>query len=342
MFENINLLTIFTTGLFVGGLTCLAVQGGLLTATLAQREQDKLQEQAHNGKAFPILAFLVAKLIAYTILGGLLGWLGSLLQISLQVQIILQLAVVLFMIGTALNLLSVHPIFRYFVIQPPRFLAKLVRKQSKRQDIFAPALLGAFTVFISCGTTQAMMALSIASGNPLAGAAILFAFVLGTSPVFFILGYFTMKLGDIFQKHFTRVAAVALILLALFNLDATLSLAGASFVPSRMLKQVSCVISYCQQEVIGQAPVAEQTITITSAGYTPTSFTVSAGSTVRINLVNENGFGCMQAFTIPSLNIQEIVAPKETKVVTFTAPNKPGNLAFMCSMGMYTGTIRVI
>src|SRR5574342_679766 len=234
--ENIDLITIFTTGLFVGGLTCLAVQGGLLTATLAQREEERLKEQAKNGKALPILSFLVAKLVAYTILGGLLGLLGSLLQLSLQVQIILQLAVVIFMIGTALSLLNAHPIFRYFVIQPPRFLARLVRKQSKRGDMFAPALLGAFTVVIPCGTTQAMMALAIASGSMLSGSIIMFAFILGTSPLFFILGYFTMKLGDVLHAKFMKVAAAAIILLALFNLDATLHLAGASYTPSKILK----------------------------------------------------------------------------------------------------------
>jgi sulfite exporter TauE/SafE len=346
--ENINLITIFTTGLFVGGLTCLAVQGGLLTATLAQREEERLREsfgkaQDENGKALPILAFLVAKLIAYTILGGLLGWLGSLLQLSLQVQLILQFAVIIFMIGTAFNLLNVHPIFRYFVIQPPRFLAKLVRKQSKRGDMFAPALLGAFTVFIPCGTTQAMMALAIASGSVLSGAIIMFAFILGTSPLFFILGYLTMKLGDVLHKQFMRVAAVAIILLAIFNLDATLHLAGANYTPSKILKNGFCFISYCDESGgINSGPVTEQTISINSAGYSPSQFTVKAGSEVRINLVNEDGFGCMQAFTIPSLNLQKIVGPGKTESFTFKAPKEPGDIAFMCSMGMYSGVIRVI
>ncbi|HEX8932584.1 MAG TPA: sulfite exporter TauE/SafE family protein [Patescibacteria group bacterium] len=340
---NTNLITIFTTGLFVGGLTCLAVQGGLLAATLAQREQEKLEEKAKNGKALPILTFLLAKLIAYTLLGAFLGWLGSLFKLSLTAQVILQFTVIIFMLGTALNLLNVHPIFRYFVIQPPRFLTSMVRKQSKRNDIFAPAVLGAFTIFIPCGTTQAMMALSIASGNPLAGAAILFAFILGTSPVFFILGYFTMRLGDLLQQRFMKVAATVLILLALFNLDATLALSGSPVTFSTILKKSICVISYCSSNSAeGGQPVSEQTITITSSGYTPNNFVVKSGSTVKLDLVNQGGVGCVQAFTIPSLNLQKIVPPGQTDSFTFTAPNKPGNIAFMCSMGMYSGTIKVI
>ena len=53
-------LIAFITGLTTGGLSCLAVQGGLLTASLAnQMEQDLLKELVeennldHNGKMHP-------------------------------------------------------------------------------------------------------------------------------------------------------------------------------------------------------------------------------------------------------------------------------------------------
>src|SRR5258708_2261088 len=138
---NTSLIGIFLTGLFVGGLTCMAVQGGLLASTIAQREEDRLKEKTTKGAAMPILSFVIAKLVAYTLLGFLLGWLGSAFQLSLSARTIIQFAVVIFMVGTALNILEVHPIFRYFVIQPPRFLTRLVRKQSKSKDVFAPAIL---------------------------------------------------------------------------------------------------------------------------------------------------------------------------------------------------------
>lgn len=194
-----NLPAVFLTGLITGGLTCLAVQGGLLASTIAQREEDKLKDETkRSGNALPILSFLGAKLIAYTILGFLLGWFGSFIQLSLGTRVIMQIAVAIFMLGTAFNLLNVHPVFRYFIIQPPKFLTRLLRNQAKSKDFFAPALLGAFTVFIPCGTTQAIMALAIASGNPWLGAAIMFTFTFGTSPVFFTLGYFATRLGEAF------------------------------------------------------------------------------------------------------------------------------------------------
>ena len=345
--ESTNLVAIFLTGLFVGGLTCMAVQGGLLAATIAQREEERLKEKAKKGNAIPILAFILAKLITYTLLGFLLGFLGSALQLSLTATTLIQFAVVIFMIGAAFNILDVHPIFRYFVIQPPRFLTRLVRRQSKSQDMFAPALLGAFTVFIPCGTTQAMMALAIASGNPMLGGAILFTFVLGTSPIFFILGYFATKLGNALQQKFMKFAAYAIIILALFNANNALALTGSNFTLESALRNFYCAFASCNNPQTNIVPTSnivssEATINIEGRGYTPNYLTIKAGSPVTIRLVNTGGNGCTQSFTIPRLGIQKVVPIGNSDTITFTAPSQPGQLAFMCGMGMYRGVMNVI
>lgn len=358
---GINLWAIFLTGLFVGGLSCLAVQGGLLAATIAQnssfatsdaeamavkkasadKEEEFREQITKSGNALPILAFLSTKLIAYTIFGFLLGLLGSVVQLSLTFKLIMQFAVVIFMLGTALNILNVHPVFRYFVIQPPKFLTRLVRNQSKSKSIFAPAILGAFTVFIPCGVTQAMMVLSIGSGNPFLGAAVLFAFVLGTSPLFFILGYFATRLSDKLHRSFMKIAAAALIILALFNLNNAIALTGSNFTMGGMWKAFAKSIKPPENDRKLNA-VSEITITLDDKGYFPNSFTVNKGSYVTMNLVNSGGRGCIQAFTIPQFGIQKVVRFGTSDTVSFLAPKEKGEIAFMCSMGMYRGTIQVI
>jgi sulfite exporter TauE/SafE len=338
-----SLITIFTTGLLTGGLTCLAVQGGLLASALAQQEELRLEngDLRKDSNVLPIISFVIAKLIAYTIFGFFLGWLGSLLDLSLQARILLQAAVVVFMLGTAFNLLNVHPFFRYFVIQPPRFLTRLIRKQSKSSSVFAPALLGAFTIFIPCGTTQAIMALAVASGNPVTGALMMFVFILGTSPLFFILGLLTMTLGDVLHQRFMKVAAFVLILLALFNLDATIALTGSQHTIRNFVKEGYCLVSYCERFTI-VTPVTEQNIIISAKGYSPNYFAVKAGSKVTLHLTNQGALNCAQAFTIPALRIQKLVQNNKTGDITFVAPATPGRITFTCSMGMYPGTIEVV
>ncbi len=180
----------FVTGLTTGGLSCLAVQGGLLASSLAsQLESDmKIKSKAQNKPkvAQPIIWFLLSKLIAYTLLGFFLGWIGSVLQLNPVSRAILQIGIGIFMIGQAMRLLNVHPIFRYFNIEPPKSVTRYIRKKSKNgSQMLTPIFLGALTVLIPCGITQVMMATAITTGNPLAGAALMFSFILGTSPNLF-------------------------------------------------------------------------------------------------------------------------------------------------------------
>lgn len=335
MFGTLNLITIFLTGLLTGGLTCIAVQGGVLTTSLVQDKKNKINTLA-------LLSFLVPRVIAYTLLGFLLGWVGSMLQVNLQTRIVLQFLVVIFMLGTALNLLNIHPFFEHFMIQPPRFLANIAYKESEKRSYFASAILGFLTVLIPCGATQAMMALAVASGNPLTGGAILLTFILGTTPLFFILGFLTLKLGAIFKKQFITFAAIILIFLSIFNFDATLALANSPVTIRSVLKSGYCIISYCFEDYSQLAPVTEQTITFTNTGYYPNVFAVNKGTQVTLHLVNKNATGCIQAFTVSALNLQKIVLPNTSYDITFTVPDKPGRITFTCSAGLYPGTIEII
>lgn len=342
-----NLFAVFATGLLTGGLTCMAVQGGLLTATLAQREEEHLRENsAKTNNFFPILSFLIAKLVAYTLLGFALGFLGSVFQLSVQTQVFLYIGISIFMIGTALNILNVHPLFRYFVIQPPKFLLREVRNQTKSKDFFAPALVGAFTIFIPCGTTQAMMALALGTGNPLYSAAIMFSFVLGTSPLFILFGILANRLNSIFEKTFMKVAAFAVIFMALFNINNAISLSGSKYTFNYFLSDLSCTaLSICPNETQIEAsnePVKEATIEFKTEGYYPSSITVAKNSQVKLNLVNNTGGGCIQAFTIPKLNIQKIIRTGTREQLVLNIPSIPQDIRFTCSMGMYEGVIHVI
>ena len=345
-----EITSIFITGLFAGGLTCLAVQGGLLASSIAQQEENKLEEDVKRfGHLLPIISFLVTRLIAYTLLGFLLGTIGTVFQLSLSARVFLQFVAVVFMVGTALNLLQVHPIFRYFVIQPPKFLTRLVKNQSRSKAVFGPAFLGAMTVLIPCGATQAMMAYAISTGSSLAGATTMFVFILGTSPLFFILGYAARKLGNSVSGTFNKIAAAAIMLIAFYNLNGALALSDSNFTLENVLTNITCTISFCDRSRVAGATTAsdtvkEATIFITQNGYRtqPETVNIKAGSKVKFNIVNQGGGGCSQSLTIPKMNLQRVVPIGQSDTIEFTAPTTPGPLAFMCSMGMFKGNINVI
>lgn len=345
-----NLWVVFLTGLTVGGLTCLAVQGGLLASVIAAREEKEIEEKKNiKNSLWPVGAFVISKLAVYTVLGFILGAFGGLLNISQSIQIWMQAIAGIYMIAVALNLLNVHPIFRYVIFQPPRFLTRLVRNQSKSKDLFAPALLGAMTIFIPCGTTLAMETLAISSGNAVYGALIMFVFILGTTPLFFGLGSLTSILGDKFRKRFLKFAAILVLYLGISSLNGSLVASGSSFSLQNIYKNSPIEISLggtgknvsVGNEITTQNGVQNATIEINSRGYSPTYLKVKQGVPVNLNLVSKDAYNCASAFRIPSLKIGKNVRPNTTEVITFT-PQQKGNITFTCSMGMYTGTIEVI
>lgn len=336
-----NLWVIFLTGLTVGGLTCLAVQGGLLASIIAGKKHT----------IFSTLAFLAAKLFSYTILGFILGAFGGALNISPNVQLIMQFIAGVYMVIIALNLLNIHPIFRYAIIQPPRFLTRVVRNQSKSKELFAPAFLGAMTIFIPCGTTLAMEALAISSANAILGASVMAAFILGTMPLFFGVGFITTVLGDTFKEKFLKFAAFAVLYLGITSINGALVASGSPITLQSLAENSPIQIDFSGSQgtlnnqsnpfvkTIGGFQQAD--ITVRPNGYSPNYFQVKAGLPVKLNLITTEGLGCTSVFKIPSLGITKALQKDSIESVEFT-PTTLGKIAFTCSMGMYRGIIEVI
>ena len=159
--------------------------------------------------------FLSAKLLSYSLLGFILGFLGSEINISPRIQGYLQIFVGFYMLATAARLLNIHPIFRYLVIQPPKSFLRLLKNKSQAKSFFTPAILGFLTVLIPCGVTQAMMLLAMTTANPFWGAGIMFFFVLGTTPIFFLIGLTAVELLK--NKAFSIIAAVFIAILGIFT-----------------------------------------------------------------------------------------------------------------------------
>jgi len=336
--EQINIFSIILAGITTGGLTCFAVQGGLLTSVIAQ---SKNENQNSKSDLLPTLAFISSKIFIYTIFGIFLGLFGSFFSISPILQGWIQLIIAIYMIGIALQLLNVHPIFRYFILQPPHSLQKFVRKIAKGRDNLAtPALLGLMTIFIPCGTTLAMEALAISTGNPLSGAIVMLVYTISSSWIFFAAGYTASKLNQKLQAYFYKITAAVLVVLGLVSLNGGLNLLGFPY-------------SFSQTSVLSQKTTKDQSkipadfdtiqkvvIDVNSSGYQSDTLVLKKGVPVEITLIAKNSYSCANAFTIPSLNIQKVLPSNGSDTIKFT-PQKSGQLAYSCSMGMYRGNFMV-
>lgn len=361
------IIAAFLTGLTTGGLSCLAVQGGLLAASLAQQiETDLVQaipstgkgkgrpnrsvQRAANKSALPIAAFLLAKLAAYTLLGALLGLVGSYLTLSPLSRAILMIAIGIFMAGNGLRMLNVHPVFRYFNFEPPRFITRYIRRTARSEggrSLATPLFLGALTVLIPCGVTQAMMAAALGTGNPARGAALLFAFTLGTSPVFFLLAYLTTQLGARLERYFLRFVAVVVLVLGLISLDSGLNLAGAPFTITRLVQGIlpsaaeSTALNSSHPNSSSSSALQQGRLelAVQNNGYFPRTLRAPANQPLQLDLVTNNTRSCARDFVIPALDYYALL-PLSGRTTVAIPPQAPGAvLRFTCSMGMYTGQI---
>jgi sulfite exporter TauE/SafE len=347
------ILIAFVTGLTTGGLSCLMVQGGLLASSLAHQLEQDMLDQTQGAKkrekprketkrtfrphtALPIALFLGAKIAAYTLMGFLLGLLGSMLTLTPVTRAVLMLVIGVFMIGNALRMFNVHPIFRYFVFQPPSFVTRYIRRKAKNgAEIVTPIFMGLLTVLIPCGVTQAMMAIAIGTGDPLQGAAILFAFTLGASPVFFIVAYLTTKLGARLEKVFMRFVAVVVLILGLVSVETGLNLLGSPYSVTHIVQEARP-----SKNDVEAVPVSSTLmLNAVNNGYRPQVLHARANEPVTLNVVTNNTRSCSRSFVIPRLNVERLLP--ETGTVPIEIPaQKPGTeLFFTCSMGMYSGKI---
>jgi len=325
----------FITGLTTGGISCFAVQGGLLTSALATEEEMKISKRL---RARALAAFLISKLIAYTLLGFVLGFVGKGLIVTPKVQGWLQIIIGVFILLTAANLANLHPFFRHFVITPPKFIFKILRNQTRVKSFFTPIFLGALTIFIPCGVTQAMMLLAISASNPAVSASILFAFILGTIPVFFVIG---MAANELFKrKGLAILAALVVAILGIISINSGQVLRGSIHTMQNYWR-VAFESSVGGKNAPINAGVQEVTINVYARGYKTDVNTLKLGVPVKLTLVTNGVTSCARAFTIPDYNLFKLLPQTGTEVIEFT-PEKTGFLTYTCSMGMYSGSFNVI
>lgn len=334
-----GLWLVFLTGLSVGGLSCLAVQGGLLTATIMRREHQAFGTDAPAGVAGrlgAVVQFLAAKTVAYTLLGAALGFFGS--KIPTAVQGWLLVAVGLFMLIVVLQMFDAHPVVRRFAFQPPKRVQRLIRAEAKRGSAAGPMILGAMTVLIPCGVTIAMEGLAMASESPVRGALIMLVYTLGTAPSFFVLGFVATKLSRGSSRLFRPVAALLVV-----------AVAGSTILGGARLLGVTAGIGVdagpaVQSTLLDDAErgsLQAATIHVTKDAYEPDVIRLQAGVPTRLSVVSDNNTGCTRAFTIPTLGI-DIVLPV-TGVKTLELPAiEAGQVVFTCGMGMFSGVLDVV
>ena len=202
----------FLIGLVASVTSCMAVTGGLLVALAAKLNEVNLATSGAQ-RLKPHLYFNAGRLISYTLLGGAIGALGSALTLSPETTTVLTIATSLLMVLLGLQMLKLFPGFLKFVPALPKGFTHRMQDIATRNSGKGAFLFGAFTFFLPCGFTQALQLYVLAKGSFTVGALTMLAFALGTLPALLSLSALSSFARGSFQRHFLKIAGVAVILL---------------------------------------------------------------------------------------------------------------------------------
>lgn len=321
-------------GLTAGISTCMALIGGLVLG-ISSRHAEMHPEATTMEKFRPHIFFNIGRLISYVVLGGLIGLIGSALQLSSSVLGFITLILGFVMLFLGLKLIDIFPRLHNKGITLPSGIAKLLglNKEVREYSHRGAFVTGALTFFVPCGFTQAMQLLAISSGSFVEGALIMGIFALGTLPGIVGIGGITSAIKGDFARYFFRFAGLVVIFLAIFNIKSGYTLAG--FAP---LQEGPDPVQTEEIQVEDKKQIINMTQSV--RGYSPNRFTVKVGVPVVWKINSTSRYTCASFVQIPELEISKYLEPGEN-IIEFT-PTKTGTLRFMCSMGMYYGSFKVI
>ncbi|MEK7473425.1 MAG: sulfite exporter TauE/SafE family protein [Patescibacteria group bacterium] len=333
---------IFLVGLVAASSSCIAVTGGLLLSTAAKFNQRYGPSAAGISRMRPVLLFVGGRIASYALFGGILGVVGQALSPSPLVTALITIAAAIYMLIMGLDMLHLAPPWlKRFMPRMPKTFAHRIMDAEGNPHPFAPFGLGAATVFLPCGFTQAFQLYALTTGSFWAGATTLLAFALGTAPALLALGWASSSLKGKAGQFFFKFSGALVVVLGLWNIQNGLTLAGYPLSFPELSFAPRAEASSAAQATVTDAKGVQVMKMRVVYDYEPNSFTIKAGVPTRWEIDGSQGAGCAMALVSRQLGIQKLLT-RGPNVLEFTAPKEPGTYRFSCSMGMYRGQIVVV
>jgi uncharacterized protein len=329
----------FVIGLVASVSSCVAVTGGLLVAVAAKYNAANTN-LTDLERLKPHLYFNGGRLVSYAVLGGAIGALGSALTLSPATTGTLTLVASAVMIVLGLQMLGLLPSLGRFVPTMPKSMTRHIHGFANRDTKQAAFLLGGLTFFLPCGFTQALQLYVLAKGDFLTGALTMLAFALGTLPALLSLSALSSFAKGAFQRHFLKFAGAAVVLLGFMNIQYGLVLTGSGMSGTPVDASAAQIVEAKDQATAALEP-QRISMRVVDFDYLPNRFTVKQGVPVQWWVDGSQAAGCGRVLVAPRLGIQKFLSNSSTTLITFT-PDKPGEYAFNCGMGMMTPDSKII
>lgn len=217
--------------LFIIGLAtsvhCIAMCGGI---NLSQCIPKSVNDTGKISAFVPTLLYNFGRVISYTLIGWIMGFIGFLFggnsdaTIPVFLQGLLKIFAGIFMVIMGLNMLGILPQLRRFIPKMPKHIAKNVGSQKAKHR--QPFIVGLLNGIMPCGPLYSMHIVALASANPLVGGVSMLMFSLGTVPLMLGFGSIVSALGREFTYAVNVAGSILVTVMGLAMLSQGGSLSG--------------------------------------------------------------------------------------------------------------------
>ena len=319
--EGAGYSILFLLGL-ITSLHCLSMCGGIVLS----------QSIAFNNPIKSSILYNIGRVLAYTMVGGIVGGLGAVISFTPQLKGYITIFAGGFMILLGLSMLDTFQFLKRYIRLPGLF--NLSRYKGKSNT---PFFIGLATGLMPCGPLQTMQLYALGTGSVFKGALSMFIFSIGTVPLMMGLGTLSGYISSGLNRKLMKVSAVLVMFLGLIIVNRGLVLQGK--VPLNQLISTKQTMSEVKlPEIIN----GFQSITTyaNNNGYEPNYFIIEKGKTVKWVIRGEAVNGCNNEIVIPALNVRKKIE-EGFNLIEFT-PEDVGDIVFSCWMGMLDGKFIVV
>jgi sulfite exporter TauE/SafE/plastocyanin domain-containing protein/copper chaperone CopZ len=331
--NNASYAVLFVVGV-ITSIHCVGMCGGImLSQSIGKESMNKFEAIK------PALLYTAGRVVAYTVLGGVIGAIGSVFALSLTAKAGLQLLAGVFMIMMGFNMAGFKA-FRKFQIKMPNVACKAMSTPR------APFFVGLLNGLMPCGPLQTMQIFALGTGSAAAGALSMFMFSIGTVPLMLTFGALSGLLTKGYTKKILRFSGVLIIMLGLIMSNRGLALAGMNISPMAIMSGVGAfgdanASSSSSDEIKATIKDGVQVLNMTANvyGYTPKTLYVQKGMPLKWVINGEEITGCNNTIVVPGMDIEQKLQ-SGNNLIEFTPGSE--DLNFSCWMGMKRGVIKVV
>lgn len=306
---------------------CIGMCGGI---NLSQCVSHKSDSKVNMKNIVPSLLYNGGRVISYTLVGAIVGALGSVISFNGKARGIIAIIAGIFMIIMGLNMMGIFPALKKFVPKMPKVFTSN-NYDNKRN--YGPFFVGMLNGLMPCGPLQSMQIYALGTGSALKGALSMMFFSLGTFILMFLFGAFSTFISGRFTAKMMKVSALLVIFLGVVMLGNGFSLSGFA-IPNAL-----GIFSGNKSEAKVEEDVQVITTQLKPHEYDP--IVVKKGIPVKwiIQVEEKNLNGCNSEILIPEYSIDKKLKVGDN-IIEFI-PDKSGVVGYSCWMGMIKSNITV-